>query len=155
MQPKSENCCWNWKLYKSFKGYGQFGVLNDDRTITHWVAHRYSWTVAYGDIPDGMLVCHHCDNPACCNPKHLFVGTNQDNMDDRNRKNRQAKLKGSMNGFSKLSEESVLEIKRLLKMRASPKDRKLSLPKIAKMYKVSRSAISAISTGQNWSWLEI
>lgn len=153
VQISDENNCWEWLAGIDRKGYGRFHFKKAGK----WKrgrAHRFSWLLFIGKIPKGMLVCHHCDNPACCNPRHLFVGTNQDNMTDRNRKNRQARLRGSMNGISKLTENSVLEIRRILKKRKSPKDRELSFPKIAKMYGVSRSTISAISTGQNWAWLK-
>jgi hypothetical protein len=65
-------------------GYGRF------RRAGKWVrAHRLAWEQANGPIPDGMLVCHHCDVPLCINPKHLFLGTHQDNTDDMVRKGRQ------------------------------------------------------------------
>jgi hypothetical protein len=145
---KSDNEeCWEWLASKNVKRYGQFWYRHSGKYVSG-TAHRFSWMIHYGKIPDDMLVCHHCDNPACVNPNHLFLGTNQDNMNDRNRKNRQAKLKGSANGFSILYEKQVIEIKNLLKQGD------LSFPKIAKIYGVSRSTISAISTGQNWSWLK-
>jgi len=145
---RNDDECWIWKNYCSAKGYGQFHVINDDRTSTHWQAHRFAWSVKYGEIPEGLLVCHHCDNPGCINPKHLFLGTNQDNMNDRNNKGRQAKPKGSKNGFSKLTENQVIEIKMLIS------SRRFIYPEIAKMFDVSRSTIGAIASGQNWSWLD-
>ncbi len=78
--------CWPWKLAKP-RGYGMFKVRRDESVR----AHRMAWELTNGPIPEGMLVCHRCDNPACCNPGHLFLGTHQDNMDDRNSKNRQAR----------------------------------------------------------------
>jgi hypothetical protein len=59
-----------------------------DGTRRNMLAHRYSYTVFIGDIPDGMFICHKCDNPKCVNPDHLFAGTRQDNVDDRERKGR-------------------------------------------------------------------
>lgn len=76
--------CWNWKAKaKSGHGYGIFN-LGDHQSN----AHRVSWMLSNGPIPDGLFVCHKCDNPRCCNPNHLFLGTPKDNTDDMNRKGR-------------------------------------------------------------------
>jgi hypothetical protein len=65
-------------------GYGSFGVSKKKSTQ----AHRFSWYLTNGEIPDGIYVCHKCDNPPCCNPKHLFLGTAKDNADDMRAKGR-------------------------------------------------------------------
>ena len=75
-------------------------------------AHRFSWWLAHGDIPAGMEVCHKCDVTRCVRPDHLFVGTHHENMLDLQRKGYRKAAKGSRNGFSKLSEEDVLSIRR-------------------------------------------
>jgi HNH endonuclease len=78
--------CWPWIAHVHKWGYGQF-------TYTHGrtrLAHRVAWELTYGPIPDGLFVCHRCDNPACCRPDHLFLGTAADNMADRDRKGRVA-----------------------------------------------------------------
>ena len=69
--------CWEWIACKTGKGYGQFSI--DGRP---YLVHRISYELANGAIPDGLFVCHHCDNPSCCNPAHLFLGTNKDNICD-------------------------------------------------------------------------
>jgi hypothetical protein len=76
-------------------GYGQFSCGHRNEIYWHR-AHRFSWALVHGEIPEGMWVLHRCDNPPCVNPDHLFVGTHEDNMSDMVRKGRQAK--GARNG---------------------------------------------------------
>lgn len=66
--------------------YGQ--TARGDGTTKRVLVHRYAWELTYGPIPDGMLVCHSCDNPPCCEPTHLFLGTPADNMRDKIQKGR-------------------------------------------------------------------
>lgn len=75
--------CWNWTGYKTEKGYGKFGI-----NYRAHLAHRLSYEYFIEPIPKGLFVCHHCDNPSCVNPFHLFVGTNRDNMIDMYAKGR-------------------------------------------------------------------
>lgn len=79
------NECWEWtaKAKTSF-GYGR---MTNGRGV-HLKSHRISWTLSYGPIPDGMCVCHKCDNPGCCNPAHLFLGSKKDNTKDMMAKGR-------------------------------------------------------------------
>ena len=79
--------CWIWTAYTKTDGYGQFKFDGKMRG-----AHRMAWLLTNGEIPDGMLVCHTCDNPSCVNPNHLFLGTNQDNADDKMNKGRHASV---------------------------------------------------------------
>lgn len=76
--------CWVWLGRKHPDGYGLFRPTK----FTNVLAHRYAYELYVEPIPDGFCVCHHCDNPICVRPDHLFLGTHQDNMDDRERKGR-------------------------------------------------------------------
>lgn len=73
--------CWLWTASKRNKGYGAFAYTLDD-TLYQERAHRFSWMLYCGPIPEGLFVLHRCDTPACVNPEHLFLGTNQDNIKD-------------------------------------------------------------------------
>lgn len=84
-QIDSASGCWNWtgKIKE-----GRYGTIKLDR-VREAYAHRVSWMLHHGPIPDGMCVCHHCDNPACVNPAHLFIGSKPDNISDMVSKSRQ------------------------------------------------------------------
>jgi hypothetical protein len=78
-----ESACWPYTGATRANGYGRL-ILRGK----HELAHRMAYRFARGKIPDGLFVCHRCDNPPCCNPDHLFLGTHQDNVDDKTRKGR-------------------------------------------------------------------
>jgi hypothetical protein len=95
--------CWIWTSFELRDGYGGFGVRG--RPV---LAHRFSWKLHKGEIPNGQCVLHHCDVPLCVNPDHLFLGTQQDNIRDKVAKHRQAT--GERHGMAKLTDVQVAEI---------------------------------------------
>lgn len=130
--------CWIWPLGQ-WDGYGRWSMAGI--TIP---AHRASYIYAFGDIPDGLCVCHSCDVPLCCNPDHLWLGTNLDNQIDKVTKNRQAM--GEVNGRAKLSTPDVEGIK------ASPLLSEYGgLSRLARKYGVSPTTIWRIRHGIGWN----
>ncbi len=134
---KGDNECWEWEGPITGRGYGSISI-----NYREYAVHRLVYELTYDSIPKGLHVLHHCDNPKCCNPKHLFLGTNQDNVNDRNTKERQCR--GEKNGMSKLSVSEVLEIRRLYNG-TSNTYRTLSI-----LYNVEPCTIRAIIKRINW-----
>lgn len=99
--------CWTWGGAMFTHGYGR--ALWQGKVGA--VAHRVSWMIHNGPIPDGMLVCHSCDNPPCVRPDHLFLGTHRDNMKDMLSKGRQRHDAGEACNATKLTAEAVIDIR--------------------------------------------
>ncbi|WP_368880711.1 HNH endonuclease signature motif containing protein [Shewanella algae] len=120
-------------------GYGKIKAFG--KTMLY---HRLSFELFVGSIPDGMLVCHKCDNPKCVNPEHLFLGSQQENMDDKIKKGRHVGAKkGHKHHKAKLVEWQVLEIKKKLKNGTGQHQ-------LSKEFGVDQSTISNIATGKRW-----
>ena len=134
---RSPGECWNWLAGKHARGYGRFRRGGGQRDM----AHRIAWELTNGPIPDGLWVLHHCDNRACCNPAHLFLGTHRMNTLDMVSKDRQAK--GERISIGKLKAQDIPEIRRLLR-------KGLFQSSIARRFGVSQHAISSIKTGRTW-----
>lgn len=134
--------CWIWKGSTN----GKYGIIQLSSPRRNLLAHRVSYKIHVGEILDGEVVCHSCDIPTCVNPAHLWTGTQKQNVQDMISKGRHSPppiTKGSLNGRSRLTEVSVAKIRNHL-------TRGLSLSKIASMYSVSKSTISAIKVGRLW-----
>lgn len=108
-------------------------------------AHRYSYKYHYGSIPNGLYICHKCDNPPCVNPKHLYAGTQSDNLKDAANKNRRVytSRQGSKNNLSKLKEIDVLKIRSLSKNK--------TYKEIANMFNVDPTNIGYIIRRRTWT----
>lgn len=85
--PVTESGCWIWVGQTSSRGYGRYRPSGDFKR-QRFQAHRYSYEYYVGKIPEGMIVCHKCDEPLCVNPKHMFIGTSKDNAQDMSKKGR-------------------------------------------------------------------
>lgn len=138
--------CWEWKGFLHPWGYGVLSIGH--RRV---LAHRFSYELCIGPIPAHMFVCHHCDNPPCVRPDHLFLGTHRDNMQDMARKRRysgfcdpRTRPRGERHGRAKFTPEEVALIRRL----AAEGQTKKSL---ARQFGVSDTAIRYIVTGRNWA----
>lgn len=100
--------CWEWRATRNSQGYGRFRIGD-----SLYRAHRIALAVTYGDTK--LLICHRCNNPACCNPKHLYAGTQKDNIQQcyAEGRNRHGDNRGENHGNAKLVESDICEIRRL------------------------------------------
>lgn len=138
---RGDDECWPWTASRHGCGYGQIWEGGDLRRMLG--AHRVSWEMHFGPVPADRHVLHHCDNPPCVNPWHLFLGTATDNMRDMWAKERGRPLRGEMNGRSKLSVEDVVTIR---KEHASGR----TVAAIARERRMANNSIRDIVTGRHW-----
>uniref|UniRef100_A0A6M3JC30 Putative homing endonuclease n=1 Tax=viral metagenome TaxID=1070528 RepID=A0A6M3JC30_9ZZZZ len=149
---REEDECWPWKACKGKGGYGKFGS-GRSKTIA---AHRVAYELGNGSIPEGLDVLHKCDFPPCCNPGHLWPGTNLDNQRDCIAKGRtacgerngththpEARPRGEANGSTKLTETQVREVRRLCNEGHTQRE-------TGELVGVKQTAISQIMCGKTW-----
>lgn len=132
--------CWLWLAKTNQRGYGTIRRVGGQNGDVY--AHRLSWELHFGVIPDGLFVCHRCDTPSCVRPDHLFLGTPADNMADMVAKGR--RRKGDQSPFSKLSSNSVAQI------RARYEAGGIRQRDLADAYGVSESLICLVLQGRRW-----
>ena len=130
---KAADVCWPWTRLPSGVNYGNFTFRRQP-----FRAHRVMWEGVHGSIPDGLFVCHRCDNPPCCNPNHLFLGTNAENIADATNKGRV--YHGEAHKKTKLTADKVRE------MRASLETNVV----LALHYGVHETHIGRIRSGKAW-----
>lgn len=132
--------CWEWNAGKNSDGYGVSYVVKRP-----YLAHRVAYFLAYGSFADRQRVCHSCDNPSCCNPKHLFLGSPADNSRDMVRKGRSTR--GAKNAQTKLTAEQVLEIRQRYSVES------ISQRLLASQYGISCSHVFSIIARLRWQHL--
>jgi hypothetical protein len=138
---KQEDECLIFIGSRNYKGYGRMHNRNEQ------FMHRFSWFIHNGPIPKGMHVLHHCDNPPCCNPKHLWIGTNKDNSDDKFRKNRFRIVSGENHPSSKISEEQAQKVAAMITDGKTSHEISLELG-------IARHNIYGIKSKKIWKHLE-
>jgi len=136
--PEPNSGCLLWTAGANACGYGVIGIRKQST-----LAHRVAWAVAFGPVPDEVEVCHKCDVPSCINVAHLYLGTHQDNMDDKVARGRARSAPGERSPHAKLTNEQVLAI------RSDPR----FLRVIAAEYGIGKSLVSVIRRREVWKHL--
>ena len=137
--------CWEWVAGKDNANYGILRVGGRNHG-----ASRISWEIHFGPIPEGLFVCHSCDNPPCVNPRHLWTGTNEDNIRDRHRKGRSSggRQSGETNPQAKLTSTDVKRIR----LEAASGRKQVD---IAQEYQISQQQVSKIVLLERWRNLAV
>jgi len=138
--PEPNTGCWLWT--RASDRYGFIKVAGRMR-----FAHRVSYELHFGPIPNGMYVCHHCDNGLCVNPDHLFIGTARDNYEDMCRKGRRASPRGELGPQAKLTWAEAIAVRRTAEAHSEPQHA------IAARYGVTQGLVTQILHRKIW-WPE-
>jgi hypothetical protein len=140
--------CWEWNGVKR-SGYGRFVLewrKGNDRDIIS--AHRYSYILAHGAIPEGLIICHKCNTRSCVNPNHIYAGTYSDNQQDSIRAGTFPPRYGKYNGISKLTDDLVREAREIYARGG------IGFRRLSKRYDVSKAAIRNAVMGKTWRHVE-
>lgn len=140
--------CWEWSRATFYRGYGHIGLTVGPKKRKDVQTHRLMYELAFGPIPAGLLVLHECDNPPCCRPSHLKLGTHGVNLGDMTARGRRVNSPhpGEANYFHKLTEAQVLAIRSTPKTYGSER-------RLAKEYSVTATCIHLIRSGKTWRHL--
>jgi hypothetical protein len=138
---KDKNGCLVWNGYKDKNGYGKTTIASRSVAV-----HRIVYAINYDDFDQSLLICHKCDNPACCKPSHLFMGTHKDNERDKIKKGRRNNLNGSKHPFSKINEKMVNEIRSRYKSGAK-------LTELSDEFNLTQGHVHKIVKGISWKHL--
>ncbi len=134
-----DESCWPWTKNRNRQGYGAVGWFGKVRK-----AHRVAYELVTGENITGLDIRHTCDNPQCCNPRHLRAGTTTDNMRDMAAKGRSGNHKGTANGRAKIGEPDVCEIREALNMGESQQN-------VANRFGIHQTSVSQIKCGVKWT----
>lgn len=137
--PEPNSGCWLWM--GAVTRNDSYGTISFDGR--QWKAHRLAFKLTYGPIPDGLYVCHRCDNPACVNPEHLFLGTHLDNMKDRDHKQRRRAPRGELNSSAKLADKLIEEVRSAAGTQTA----------IAERFGIHQTTVSQIKLRKTWAHL--
>ncbi|MFN3980160.1 MAG: HNH endonuclease signature motif containing protein [Caldilinea sp.] len=134
---RGPNECWPWLAATKQGGYG---LSSDERGLKQ-LAHRIAYRLTKGSIPEGLVVCHHCDNPGCVNSAHLFLGTQGDNLQDMRRKGRDNPPRGARHPKARLTEDLCRRI------RNDPRSHR----RIARELGIGKSTVGMVKAGITWT----
>ena len=134
--------CWNWSLTKDKDGYGKIKISGK-----HWRVHRAVYFTLNPDADKRLHVLHRCDNTCCCNPEHIYLGTNCDNVRDKVARGRQSRPIGELHPGAKLTEDRVRDVRAIL-------NQGLTQAEIGRQFGISQASVSLIKNRINWKHTE-
>ena len=145
-ESRGVRACWPWQGAVGGDGYGKFKTGGDVSGRHHYRAHRVAYMLWNAEDPSGKLVCHSCDNPRCCNPRHLWLGSPAENTRDAARKKRMARPRGESNASAKLTADMVRRIRFLGKT--------MSQSEIGERFGVSQRHVGRILRRERWAHID-